>query len=107
MPVSCSIEARFCRISAKLETMAVKLSTAMARDTCFSSLVTSRPLSAYIKDHVDICIVMSVHAPPVGAIDQMRERENGREKERKKINEPTINKTSPSHKTGSKCTRQR
>lgn len=87
MPVSCSIEARFCRISAKLETMAVKLSTAMARDTCFSSLVTSRPLSAYIKDHVDICIVMSVHAPPVGAIDQMREREW--EGERKKENKRT------------------
>ena len=45
MPVSCSIEAKFWRISAKLETMAVRLSMATARDTYLSSSVTKRPLS--------------------------------------------------------------
>jgi len=43
--VSCSIEAKFWRISAKLETMAVRLSMATARDTYLSSSVTKRPLS--------------------------------------------------------------
>jgi hypothetical protein len=56
IPVSCSMFARFCRISAKLETMAVKLSTAMARDTCFSSLVTSLPLSVYRRTQINISI---------------------------------------------------
>lgn len=60
IPVSCSMFARFCRISAKLETMAVKLSTAMARDTCFSSLVTSLPLSVYRRTQINISIYIYI-----------------------------------------------